>query len=241
MSSRPPSCVVRVVPELPTGDSILIAHHDPLARRLLRAVAGRAGLEVVAEAGDGPEALALVSALQPDLVLIDLLLPEVDGIETTFRIHAQRPSTTVIVLTPCDDDDRGIDALRCGASGYVSRDLEPERLPRVLHAALAGEPAISRRLARRLVDHVRELRPDARGMRPVRSDLTDREWEVLDLLADGGTTEAIADDLLVSAETVRSHVKAILRKLHVSSRAEAVGAARRLRSDPAPLRRPLAA
>jgi two-component system nitrate/nitrite response regulator NarL len=114
--------------------------------------------------------------------------------------------------------------------GFVHKSLELASLPRTIRGVLAGEAAVSRRLALRLVERMHSVPGDGAGMRPVHSVLSSREWEVLDKLVDGATTEQIADDFVLSPETVRSHVKNILRKLHVSSRAEAIATAQRYRA-----------
>jgi DNA-binding NarL/FixJ family response regulator len=121
--------------------------------------------------------------------------------------------------------------LRAGASGFVSKDVDIESLPRALQGALDGEAVISRKLGRRLVDHVRRSVEGTSGMRPVKSPLTPREWEVVDLLCEGETTAQIAEALVLSTETVRSHVKSILRKLKASSREEAVAKAKAMRGE----------
>jgi len=121
--------------------------------------------------------------------------------------------------------------LRAGASGFLAKSVGVDALPRALRGAKAGEAVVSRRMAMRVIEGLRKVREDGSGMRPVRSRLTSREWEVLDLLCDGRSTEDVADTLVLSAETVRSHVKNVLRKLGVSSRREAVEAARRMRAE----------
>ncbi len=135
----------------------------------------------------------------------------------------------VVVLTGAGDEAEGLRAIRAGATGYLARSVEPDVLPRVLRGALEGEAAISRRLAGELVESYRRAPRGGAGLRPVRSTLTDREWEVLDLVAAGAGTDEIARTLVLSTETVRSHLKNLYRKLGVRSRDEAADAARRLR------------
>ena len=136
----------------------------------------------------------------------------------------------MILLASAPDDAVGLRALRAGAAGYLSKEVEPEVLPRVLRGALEGEAAISRRLAMALIESYRRAPRGGSGLRPVRSELTDREWEVLDLLGSGTTTDEIARELVLSSETVRSHLKNLYRKLEVNSRDDAVRAASRMRS-----------
>lgn len=217
--------------EQPTPVRAIVTDDDPLARSVVKEALRAAGITVVAEASSGREAVELAAHYAPDVVLMDLLMPGVDGIEATRRIHRLRPHVKVIVLTASDDGELGLLALRAGAVGFLGKSVDPETLPRIVKAVAAGEAAVPRRLTALLVERFQQARVDSSGMRPVKSVLTDREWEVLDLLCRGETTEGIAAELVLSVETVRSHVKSLLRKLGVSSRQEAVSAAMRLRGD----------
>jgi two-component system, NarL family, response regulator LiaR len=208
---------------------VIIADDDPLARRFVKSALQGAGMTVVAEASNGQEAAELSIYYKPDCVLMDLVMPGVDGLEATRRILERVPDIRVVMLTASDEDSMGLLGLRTGACGFISKEIAIDALPRTLRATLAGEAAISRRLTMLLIERYRRTREDGLGMKPVRSTLTAREWEVLDLLCAGANTEAIAEDLVLSPETVRSHVKNLLRKLGVKSRREAVLAAHRLR------------
>jgi DNA-binding NarL/FixJ family response regulator len=208
---------------------IVIGDGDPLARRLLRQALRHDGFIVVAEATTGPEAVELTSFYRPDVVIVDEALPGMDGLETTRRIYERAPAVRVMVLSASPDDERGLRALRLGACGYLSKEFEPGVLPRVVRGAVFGEAAISRTLAMRVVEADRRAPRGGAGLRPVRSELTDREWEVLDLLASGARVDDIARTLVLSTETVRSHLKNLYRKLGVRSREEAIEAARRIR------------
>jgi DNA-binding NarL/FixJ family response regulator len=212
----------------------VIADDDPLARRVIRNVLTESGVVVIAEARDGREAVELALYHRPDVVVMDIVMPELDGILATRHILKTAPDQVVIVLTGVDDEDDelGMLALTAGAVGYLSKDLDINALPRVLDAARAGEAAISRRLTRRVIEQLRSAPAGPYGMRPVKSPLTAREWEVIDLLKATRSTEDIAAELVLSTETVRSHVKNILRKLDVRSRAEAVAVADRMRNSP---------
>jgi two-component system, NarL family, response regulator LiaR len=211
----------------------IVADDDPFARRVIKDSLQNAGIVVIAEARNGRQAVELVLYYRPDVVVMDVVMPELDGIVATRRIVKELPDQIVVILTGASDDDEiGLQALRAGATGYLSKDLDIDALPRALEGARSGEAVISRRMAKRLIEHVRRTPDNLAGMRPVRSPLTAREWEVVDLLRDGRSTEAIADDLVLSIETVRSHVKNILRKLDVRSREEAVAAADRMRAAP---------
>jgi two-component system, NarL family, response regulator LiaR len=209
----------------------LVADDDPLARRMIKEALQRAGIVVIAEAHNGREAVELALHYRPDVVLMDIVMPELDGIAATRRILKQCPDQVIVILTSVDDDEMGVLGLRAGATGYLTKELDIEVLPRALIGAISGEAAISRRLVMRLIDQLRRTPEDIVGLRPVRSTLTTREWEVIDLLTKSRTTDEIAEELVLSAETVRTHVKHILRKLGVGSRAEAVEAARRMRTQ----------
>jgi len=213
----------------------IIADDDPLARRMIKEALRRAGIRVVAEAVDGREAVELTLHYLPDVVLMDLVMPQLDGLTATRRIIAERPEQLVVILTTGDDEDVALQALRAGAVGFLSKDVDIDVIPRALRSALEGEAAISRRLSRRLIEQLRVVSTGGEGMRPVKSPLTPREWEVIDLLTEGCSTDDMASRLVVSSETVRTHVKNILRKLDARSRGEAVATARRMRGDLPPM------
>jgi NarL family two-component system response regulator LiaR len=210
---------------------VIVADDDPLARRVVRDALEAGGIIVIAEATNGREAVELSLYYKPDVVLMDLVMPEFDGIQATRRILEREPDVDVVILTSSDDDEVGILGLRAGATGFLNKRAGVEALPRALRGAVAGEAVVSRRLTMRLVDTIRRTSADGAGIRPVRSRLTPREWEVLDLLCAGQSTEEIADTLVLSSETVRSHIKNLLRKLGVRSRQAAVEEARRMRAD----------
>jgi DNA-binding NarL/FixJ family response regulator len=207
----------------------LVADDDPLARRLVRDILNNAGIAVIAEAQDGRQAVDQTLEHRPDVVLMDVIMPQLDGIAATRRIRESAPEQVIVLLTRAGDDDLALLGLRAGAAGYLQKDMELESLPRVLRGAAAGEAAISRTMTKQLIEHLRSMPAEGRAFRPVRSRLTAREWDVLDLLCEGRRTAEIADDLVLAQETVRSHVKNILRKLDVNSRQEAVELTQRLR------------
>ena len=210
----------------------IVADDDPFARKMIKEALQSAGVVVIAEAHNGRQAVDLTRHYQPDVVLMDVVMPELDGIAATRRIIKENPEQLVVILTTADDDEIGLLGLRAGASGFLAKDVDVDVLPQAIQGALHGEAAISRKLSMRLVEQLRRAPEGRGGLRPVRSPLTPREWEVIDLLSESKTTEQIAEDLVLATETVRSHVKNILRKLGASSRAEAVAAARRMRSEP---------
>jgi NarL family two-component system response regulator LiaR len=213
---------------------VIVVDDDPLARRMLRDVLQEAGIVVIAEAGGGREAIELSNYYKPDVVVMDLVMPGIDGIAATRQIVSQTPDVRVVMLTSSDSEDVGLLTLRAGASGFLCKSVGVDALPRALRCAKDGEAVVSRQLTMRLIEGMRRVREDGAGMRPIRSPLTPREWEVLDLLCQERSTDDIADTLVLSVETVRSHIKSVLRKLGVRSRQEAIKAAGRLRSGLVP-------
>ena len=218
----------------------VIADDDPFARRVIKDVLQRSGVIVIAEARDGRQAVELTLHYRPDVLVMDVVMPGLDGIMATRQIRRQLPEQLVIVLTAAGSDDHelGLQALRAGASGFLSKNLEIEALPRALEGLRQGQAAISRKMTLALIERVREVPSGSSGMRPVKSPLTAREWEVIDSLKESKTTDEIADELVLSPETVRSHVKNILRKLDVRSREEAVAVADEMRNAAPPIEAP---
>jgi len=210
---------------------VVLVDRDSLARRAMREeLTSEGDFVVVAEAAEGSDAVESVCSQQPDLVLIDIGYPEMGGIGVAKTLRHHTPATPIVFCSIAEDDETAIRALSVGAAGYVSKDLDSDALRRALRGAVDGEAAISRRLARRLVQELcRQPEPRPR-LRPLGGELTAREWEVLDLLIDGESTMAIAQRLGLALETVRSHIKHVLRKLGVGSRGEAVAIAQRLRA-----------
>jgi DNA-binding NarL/FixJ family response regulator len=217
------------------GDSCraVVADDDPVARHAISAALRRAGIVVVAEALDGREAVELVRYHEPDVVVIDVTVSGLDAIAATRRIREERPDQVVILLTNAANETLGVLGLRAGAAGYLRKDLDLQALTRAVVGAVRGEAAIPRAMEMRLIEQMRGATASGERLRPVHSPLTERQWEVLDLVCDGRTTNEIAAALVVSAETVRSHLKDIFRRLGVRSREEAAAMACRLRGlDP---------
>jgi len=210
---------------------VVLVDRDSLARRAMReGLTGTGEFVVVGEVAEAPDALQTVRGEQPDLILIDIGYPDMGGIGVAKTLRNQAPATPIVFCSIADDDDTAIRALSVGAAGYVSKDLATDALRRALRGALEGEAAISRRLARRLVDELSRLPEPRPRLRPLGGELTVREWEVLELLMDGESTTAIAQNLGLALETVRSHIKHVLRKLGVGTRGEAIAIAQRLRA-----------
>jgi|SRR4051794_23633247 len=209
---------------------VVVADDDAFARRLIKGSLQSAGMVVVAEAADGHEAVELALRHQPDVLLVDVVMPVLDGVLVTRKVRRAKPDQLVVVLSSAGEDEFGLLALQAGAVGFLSKDLDIDALPRALMGVWRGEGAISRAMTRRLIGHFRS-RPDGSSpLRPIDGPLTAREWEVIDVLRPGLSTDQVADTLVVSNETVRSHVKNILRKLNVHSRAEAIAATDALRT-----------
>src|SRR3954454_22838776 len=214
---------------------VLIAAADPLVRRALETVLSAPDFELIAETASAEEALATARDRAPHVALVDVILEDGDGLDVAERIVREAPETRVIVLSAADDDHKAMRALRAGARGYLRKDIELDALPRAVNGVLAGEAAISRRLSMRVIDELRRAPALGPGMRPTVSEFTPREWQVLDLLTTGASTADIAVDLVLSPETVLTHVKNILKKLGVHSRRDAIQQAERLRMGLDPL------
>jgi NarL family two-component system response regulator LiaR len=188
-------------------------------------------LEVVGEAPDATTAIDLLTSQRPDLALIDFTLPDRTSSEVITEMRAVSPQTSIVVLA-LETADQGaqMSALRAGAAGWLPKSIDPAVLPRVLRGVWTGEAAVTRALCARILQEVfGHQNPNLRRLRPVRSSLTQREWEVVDLLADGATTAEITEELRVKPATVRTHIKHILGKLGAHSREEAIRRVERLR------------
>ena len=207
----------------------IIADADAFARHLIKGVLRNDGILVVAEATNGREAVELGLHYRPDVILMEIVMPSLDGILATRKLLEVNPDQLVVVLTGASEEEFGLPALRAGAVGFLSKDMDIEALPKALRAVRNGEGAISRHMTRRLIERLREGPNGAAGLRPIKGPLTAREWEVIELFKPGHSTDHVADTLVLSPETVRSHIKNIMRKLGVHSRADAVAAADRLR------------
>jgi DNA-binding NarL/FixJ family response regulator len=218
--------------ERPEPLRAIIADDDAFARRMIKDALQGAGIVVIAEAQNGREAVELTLFYRPSIVVMDVVMPGMDGIAATRQIVKEQPDQVIVLLTSADEEDMGVLGLRAGASGFLSKDVEIDSVPRALIGALDGEAAISRRLSMRLVEHLRHAPEGTTGLRPVKSPLTPREWEVIDLLYEGNSTDEIAGILVLSTETVRSHIKHILRKLDARTRGEAVAIAQEMRGGP---------
>ena len=203
---------------------VLVADDHPLFRSGLRsALASLGDTEVVGEAATGETAIERALELQPDVVVMDLQMPAVNGIEATRRIVEASPHMGVLVLTMFEDDDSVFAAMRAGARGYVLKGSGEDEIVRAIHAVAAGEAIFGPAIAQRLMDFFAST-PD--GPAPAFPDLTEREREVLELIAQGESNRSIARRLFLSEKTVRNHVSNIFTKLQVADRAQAIVSAR---------------
>lgn len=206
---------------------ILLADDHTLFRDSLGSLLTSRGFDIVGEAREGHEAVELARRLQPDIVLMDLSMPGLDGLAATRLISAEMPQVKVVVLTASDDDAKLFEAIKSGAQGYLLKNLESRELFALLEGVGRGEPALTPLLAGKLLqEFARPPRPAAESHDP--DALTDREREVLELLVRGVTSNRkLAKQLGVSENTVKFHVRNILDKLHLHNRAQVVGFALR--------------
>ena len=205
------------------SERILIVDDHPLTRDALSSLLAAGGFDVVGEAADGAAALELAQSLQPDLVLLDLSMPGLDGLSALPRLRAAAPGCEVVVLTASGTEDNLLAAIRGGAAGYLLKSEPPERIVAFLRGVANGEAALSGEIARRLLDQLRTGGRLGGGVpNRIADALSAREVEVLLLLDDHLSTDDIAKRLFISEHTVRSHVKSLLRKLGVSSRRDAL-------------------
>jgi two-component system, NarL family, response regulator LiaR len=197
---------------------VLIVDDHAIVRKGIRALLSEAGgFEVVGEADNGQAALLLVEETEPDVILMDLLMPGMDGIEATRQITHRHPKARVLVLTSFAADNKVFPAIKAGATGYLLKDSSPDELVRAIRRVHRGEPSLHPTIARKLLQEI--ARPAE--LQPAPEALTSREMTVLKLIAQGLSNQEIADRLFVSEPTVRTHVSRILGKLHLASRTQA--------------------
>jgi DNA-binding NarL/FixJ family response regulator len=209
---------------------VLLADDQELLRAGFRMVLdAQDGIEVVGEAGDGDEAVVLTGRLEPDVVLMDVRMPGVDGLEATRRLITAGARTRVLILTTFDLDEYAFSALRLGASGFLLKDVPPDQLTHAIRAVASGDAVIAPRVTRRLLDAFAHRLPNAAAEPPRAAadhprlqELTAREREVLLEVATGRTNAEIAERLVLSEATVKTHVGRILAKLDVRDRVQAV-------------------
>jgi DNA-binding NarL/FixJ family response regulator len=209
---------------------VLLADDQPLFREGLHTLLSlQADLDVVGEAHNGAEAVRLAAELKPDVVLMDVQMPELDGVAATRRLHAELPACRVILLTTFDDDEYVFEGLRAGALGYLLKDAPSARLVDAIRAAARGESFLQPSVAAKVVAEFTRLSgPAPERPTPLAEPLSERELEVLRLIAEGASNKDIAARLFLAEGTVKNHVTNILGKLAASGRLQAVNRAREL-------------
>ena len=197
---------------------VLIADDHAILRKGIRALLGtEPDMEVVGETGDGLETVAQARALRPDVILMDLMMPKMDGIEATRQITAEQPGVRILVLTSFAADDKVFPAIKAGALGYILKDSGPEELVQAIHQVHRGQPSLEPAIALKVLHELSH--PPQQPATP--DPLTGRELQVLRLLAQAKTNREIADQLVITELTVRTHVSNILSKLHLATRTQA--------------------
>jgi NarL family two-component system response regulator LiaR len=199
---------------------VLIADDQAIVRKGVRALlATEAHIKVIAEAKNGKEAISQAQRLQPDVILMDLEMPEMDGIEAIRQITLNQPKARILVLTSFATDDKVFPAIKAGALGYLLKDSSPEELVQAIEQVDRGESSLHPTIARKVLQELSH--PSEPDRPPTSEPLTEREVEVLRLVARGLNNQNIADQLVISEATVRTHVSNILSKLHLASRTQA--------------------
>jgi DNA-binding NarL/FixJ family response regulator len=202
---------------------VLIADDQALVRGGFRMILdAQKDIEVVGEAGDGREAIAKANELHPDVVLMDIRMPELDGLEATRRLVDGDKSPRVLMLTTFDLDEYVYEAMKAGASGFLLKEVPPELLAEAVRVVVAGNALLAPAITQRLIEEYVRRPPPGSGAPTELSDLTQRELEVLKLVAHGFSNAEIASSLVVSEATVKTHVTHILRKLRLRDRVQAV-------------------
>jgi two-component system NarL family response regulator len=202
---------------------LLVDDHALFRRGLLLVLESEDGIEVVGEAEDGEEAVRKAEELAPDVVLMDVRMPRVSGIEATQRLAESLPTTRIIVLTVSDEEDDLYEAIKAGATGYLLKEISIEEVADAVRAVMQGQTLISPSMASKLIAEFANLSKVASQRSSVPAPrLTDRELDVLRLVAQGLTNREVAEQLYIAENTVKNHVRNILEKLHLHSRMEAV-------------------
>ncbi|MBK8900642.1 MAG: response regulator transcription factor [Anaerolineaceae bacterium] len=199
--------------------TVLLVDDHKVVRQGVRAfLQAQSDIEVVAEADSGETAVSLAAEHAPDVVLMDLVMPGMDGVTATRLVKAQSPRTQIIMLTSYHQDEHIFPAIRAGALSYLLKDIEPAALAEAVRQAAQGEAVLHPRVAARVVQELHGSRQESVN---VFTELSDREMEVLRLIADGANNSSIAEQLVISEKTVKSHVSNILSKLHLADRTQA--------------------
>ena len=201
---------------------VLLVDDHPLFRKgIASLLSSEPGFEVLGEASDGQEAIEKARDLMPDVILMDISMPGVNGLEATQRIKQEIPYVRIVILTVSDEDQNLFEAIKSGAQGYLLKKIEPQTLFQTLRGVLEGEAPLSRVMATKLLAEFARQRRAASEPRTPTATLTEREKEVLGLLATGKTNKEIAGALRIAENTVKNHLKNILEKLHLENRVQA--------------------
>jgi DNA-binding NarL/FixJ family response regulator len=206
---------------------VLLADDQALVRSGFRMILeARPEIEVVGEAEDGVEAMEATRRLLPDVILMDIRMPNVDGVEATRRLVARGTESRILILTTFDLDEYVYEAIRAGASGFLLKDVRPQELVDAIHVVAKGDALLAPSITRRLLDRFAEQAPEDPAKPPPQLEsLTERELEVLKLVAKGWSNAELAEKLFLSETTVKTHVSSVLRKLGLRDRVQAVVAA----------------
>jgi len=204
---------------------VLVVDDQDLVRHGLRMILELGGVEVVGEAADGAQAVTAAAQLEPDVVLMDLRMPGMDGVEATRRI-AESSDARVLALTTFDVDQHVVDVLRAGAVGFLLKDVTANGLVDAVRRAAAGEPVVAPAVLARMMDHFSARPPSALRLPPGFADLSEREREILALIGAGRSNTEIAEELFISMATVKTHVRHVFAKLDLRDRVQAVVVAR---------------
>ena len=196
---------------------LVVDDHDVVRQGIRAFLEAQPDMQIVGEAASGAEAIRLVQEFIPDVVLMDLVMPGMNGVEATREVKRVSPRTQVVVLTSYHDDEYIFPALRVGALSYTLKDVRREELVETIRKAAQGESVLHPRIATRVIQEVREAK---QNIPPAFADLTERELEVLHLIAEGYSNTAIAEKLVLSEKTVKGHVGNILSKLHMADRTQ---------------------
>ena len=203
---------------------LIVDDHEPFLNGLRTLLSSFSGIEVISEATNGDDAIRLAEKYQPDIILMDIQMPGINGIEATRLIHQSSPHIGIVVLTMFEDDDSVFASMRAGARGYLLKGADQSEISRAILSVNSGEALFGPGIARRLINFFTNINP-SQGEKPF-PELTDREHEVLNLIAQGLNNSDISQQLVISSKTVRNHVSNIFSKLQVVDRAQAIIRAR---------------